>query len=129
MTPSDLKSALTALGWRTSKSITPSNVDWYAWLPRDLRPAWHDCTSNDKPPSFCIEPHAYTFNDGAEHGSVEFRLCGEVPGGHWLDLKLYSVDMKDCIKTIPVALALLGTAWDAAHEMAGESVDLAEAEE
>ena len=70
-----------------------------------------------------------TFSDGVEHGSVEFRLCGEVPGGHWLDLKLYSVDMKDCIKTIPVALALLGTAWDAAHEMAAESVDLAEGEE
>ena len=118
MNPDDLKAALLALGWRTSKPITSSGVDWYAWLPRDLRPKWRDCTSNNKAPSFCIEPHHYIFDNGEEHGSVEFRLCGEVPGGRWLDLKLYSVPMNDCIQTIPTAMALLGSAWDQAHEVA-----------
>ena len=118
MTPADLKAALLALGWRTSKAIITTGVDWYAWLPSELRPKWRDCTSNDRPPSFCIEPHHYIFDSGEEHGSVEFRLCGEVPGGHLLDLKLYSVDMKDCIETIPAAVALLGAGWDQAHEVA-----------
>ena len=124
MTHAELKPALIALGWRTSKAFITGSVDWYAWLPRDQRPAWPDCTSNDKPPSFCIEPHHYTFNDGDEHNSVEFRLCGEVPGGHWLDMKLYSVPMDQCISTIPAALAILGAAWSDAHRQAGKMVEV-----
>ena len=122
MTPEELESALVALGWRTSKAIFTSSVDWYAWLPREKRPtSWPDCTSNEKPPSFCIEPHYY-INGGVEHGSVEFRLCGEVPGGHWLDFRMYSVDMKDCIATIPAAREILGAAWIGAHKRAGDLI-------
>ena len=40
---------------------------------------------------------------------------------HWLDLRLYSVPMDECLDTIPDAIKLLVAAWNAAA-MAGRAI-------
>ena len=80
-----------------------------------------NCTSNEKPPAFCIEPHEFKHQSGT-HRSVEFRVCGAVgEKKHWLDLRLYSVPMDECLDTIPDAIKLLVAAWNAAA-MAGRAI-------
>jgi len=50
------------------------------------------------------------------HRSVEFIIRGAVGEDckHWLDLRVYSVPMDECMDTIPDAVKLLGAAWNAA---------------
>ena len=126
MTPDDLKSALESAGWRIGKQSLRSDDDdvpWYAWLPSTVadRANMTHCVSNEKPPAFCIEPHEFKHQSGT-HRSVEFRVCGAVgEKEHWLDLRLYSVPMDECLDTIPDAIKLLVAAWNAAA-MAGRAI-------
>ena len=110
----ELRAKLEGLDWRITESRT-SNVGWYAWLEGSKRSDWPDCTCNEKPPSFCIEPHEIE-HAGVVHGSVEFRVCGEVNPDRWVDLRMYSVTMNKCIESIPDATAILKAAWTAASE-------------
>lgn len=114
MTSQELRKALEELGWRITKS-TMHDPGWYAWLEGSKRQDWPDCTSNEKPPSFCIEPHEL-MHAGRLHSSVQFRVCGEVNPGQWVDLHVYSVPMAECIETIPAATAILKAAWTAASQ-------------
>lgn len=124
MTADELKQALTEAGWRISpNTIRRDDVQWYAWLPltNSGRAELANCTSNEKPPAFCIEPHEFKHQSGT-HRSVEFRVCGAVgEKEHWLDLRLYSVPMDECLDTIPDAIKLLVAAWNAAA-MAGRAI-------
>lgn len=118
MTPDELKQALTDAGWQISPSTTRrDDVQWCAWLLSTStgRAELVDCTSNEKPPSLCIEPHELDHPSGV-HRSVEFIIRGAVgeDGKHWLDLRVYSVPMDECMDTIPAAMNLLGAAWNAA---------------
>lgn len=114
MTQNKLKEALQKLGWRIAPNPVPdhwNNADWYAWCTN--RPAsWPDCTSNEKPPSLIIKP--FYFEMGGNHvQTVEFGITGCVQD-QWLELKMYSVDAKNAIETIPQAFNILGAAWKAA---------------
>lgn len=112
MKTEELKTKLVDLGWRIERSEV-SNCGWYAWLPSIDRRDWPNCTNNEKPPSFCIEP--YEFNHtGLVHSSVEFSVRGGVMPGQWVDLKVYSVPMDECLALIPTATAILKAAWTAA---------------
>jgi hypothetical protein len=118
MTPDELKQDLTDAGWRISpNTIRRDDVQWYAWLPLTNagRAELANCTSNEKPPAICIEPHEFDHGSMA-HRSVEFIIRGAVgeDGKHWLDLRVYSVPMDECMDTIPAAVKLLGAAWNAA---------------
>ena len=118
MTPDELNQALTDAGWRISPStIRRDDVQWYAWLPSIGLSDLAHCTSNEKPPSLCIEPHEFDHPSGV-HRSVEFIVRGAVgdDGKHWVDLRVYSVPMSECIESIPDATAILKAAWNAASK-------------
>ncbi len=112
MNAEELKLNLLALGWRIERSEL-SNCGWYAWLPSIERQDWPNCTNNEKPPLFCIEPYESNHMD-LVHSSVEFTVRGEVTPGQWVDFKVYSVPMNECIKLIPTATTILKAAWTAA---------------
>lgn len=118
MKPEQLKEALLLAGWRFGlQPFRTASVDWYAWMPRELRETVSHCVCNDRPPSFCLEPFSIEL-DGVTHSSVTFRLCGELPNGQWVDLRAYSVQMEDAMKTISPAKAVLFAAWEAAYAAA-----------
>lgn len=114
MTPEKLKVELEKLGWRISRSIyKDTGVDWYAWLPSYGRIGMGDCTSNERPPSFCINPW-HIKSEKYESCSVEFDVCGAVDGDRWLSLKAYSVPMDKTLESIPAVKTILSAAWNAA---------------
>lgn len=114
----ELKQELVSAGWRISRALDSKfNIcTWYAWLPRTERVTEVYCECNDKPPSLCIIPSLIHVSDSKEAGASTFRLCGEVKGGLWVDLNVYSVDLKDTMKTIEPAKKILFAAWEAAHK-------------
>ena len=114
MNATELRKAIENLGWRITTS-TMHNTGWYAWLGGSNRADWTDCTSNEKPPSFCVDPYEFE-HYGTLHSSVKFRVCGEVNPGRWVDLRVYSVPMSECIESIPDATAILKAAWNAASK-------------
>lgn len=121
MTTEELKQALTDAGWRINpNTIRRDDVQWYAWLPLTStgRSDLTHCTSNKKPPSLCIEPHEFGYASDV-HRSVDFIIRGAVgeDGKHWLDLRVYSVPMDECMDTIPDAVNMFGAAWNAAAEI------------
>ena len=119
MRATELKTQLARLGWRISES-TMYQCGWYAWALNGTRTDWPDCTSNERPPSFCIEPHEIEHLD-LLHSSVEFRVRGEVNPGQWVDLRVYGVPMNECIEAIPGATEILKAAWTAASQAVKKS--------
>lgn len=119
MTPDELKQALIAKGWTTSKDAIggPSSCGWYAWLSRQDSKTLHDCVCNDKPPTFLIRPYYFESTDHT-HSSVVFEVCGELPSGQWVKFEAYSVKMADALTNIEPAKKVLQAAWDAAWEAA-----------
>lgn len=115
-TPSQLKTALQALGWTTSQNnlASPGNFcTWYAFPPRSFRDTPSFCTCNNKPPGFMLQPHSVEMN-GEAHSSVTFSLFGQIPNGRWVDFKVYSVDMEDALQEIGPARDVLFASWEAA---------------
>lgn len=112
MSITELKAALEAAGWRISAIEPHYGSNWYAWLPRDARATKSACACNDKPPSFCIEPSSFDYS-GVKHSSATFRLCGELPNGHWVDLRVYSVPVSEVMAAVEPAKAALFAAWEA----------------
>lgn len=116
MIPNQLRHSLEALGWRTDEQHlvhSGNECRWYAWAPREMRKTPTDCACNDKPPSLAIEPFSFEMN-GVQHSSVTFRLTGELPSSRWVDFRVYSVDMDECVQEIDAAKAVLLGAWEAA---------------
>lgn len=110
MTINELRAALEADGWHTSKqTFRDTGVDWYAW--RRLAGA-ADCSCNEKPPSLIIIPYEFE-HDGLRHSSVQFEVCGEA-GDRWLKLQAYSVKTDEAITAMPRCADLLRAAWNAA---------------
>lgn len=123
MDSKELKELLRQSGWRFGSQITDSvNVaNWSAW--RSDRLSARRCICNHKPPSFSIEPFEFEMH-GELHGSVTFRLCGELPMGQWVDFRIYSVPITETMQQIPAAQAVLDAAWVAAWD-ASKPFDLA----
>ena len=119
MRATELKTQLARLGWRVSES-TMYQCGWYAWVPIGDRIDWPDCTSNEKPQSFCIEPYEIDHLDKV-HSSAQFRVCGEVNPDQWVDLRVYGVPMNECIEAIPAATEILKAAWTAASQAVKKS--------
>lgn len=113
MTPAELKESLIAAGWTISIQPRKTGCDWYAWARK--REGIPDCACNDKPPSFVVTPYAIDVN-GPWH-SVEFSVCGELPNGRWVELKVYSVPMDEAMEAIDPARKALFAAWTAAVEV------------
>ena len=83
MTADELKQALTEAGWRISpNTIRRDDVQWYAWLPstNSGRAELANCTSNEKPPALCIEPHEF------DHGSMVHRSVEFIIRGLWVKI-------------------------------------------
>lgn len=115
----EFERALREAGWRIQ--VDPyrmsrfNQCNWYAWSAdrADFQP---DCASNEKPPSFVVKPSLLHI-DGRTSKSVEVEVCGEAPGGTWLKLQAYSIDVAEFFERIPLIRAQLAAAWNAAASM------------
>ena len=110
----DLKAALKAEGWRIAKSAihdANNSANWYAWNP--ARKSARDCCSNRRPPSVTVDPFECRYG-----ASAEIRLAGALPGGRWVDFRIYSIPMREVMDALPDALATLEAAWVAAWDAA-----------
>lgn len=115
----EFERALREAGWRIQAAPTQlergSQCNWYAWSD-DRAEFQPDCASNEKPPSFVVNPFSMCL-DGRVIESVEVEVCGEAPGGTWLKLQAYSIDVAEFFERIPLIRAQLAAAWNAAASM------------
>lgn len=114
MTPDELKEKLIASGWAMGSQPRETGCDWYAWARN--REGIPDCACNDKPPSFVLTPYHIDMRS-SKWRSVEFSVCGEMPNGRWVDLRVYSVPMDEAMDAIEPARKALFAAWTAAVEV------------
>lgn len=120
----DLKAALKTAGWRIASSPISdalNKADWYAWMPS--RESARNCCCNDRPPSVTLKPYQFTAH-GTTHGSAEVHLTGELPSGHWVDLRVYSVPMAEVMDALPGAMDELQAAWVAAWDAAARAKEV-----
>ena len=119
----DLKAALQSAGWRIAENHVRdamNEADWYAWRPG--RTSARECCCNDKPPSVTVNPFQFDIR-GLVSASAEIRLTGEIPGGRWVDFKVYSVPMTEVMDALPGAMQTLEAAWVAAWDTAKKAKD------
>lgn len=112
MTVDDVKATFVAAGWTEFPPCEQGAEAMFEGPPLDSA---YRCDTNDRPPR--VHATIYYFTLGMHtHRSVTFSVVGE-SGGHWCDLKVYSVAFCEVGDYLKRASAVGKALWDAYVEV------------
>lgn len=105
---------LECLGFRFSRQMFDTGVDWYAWRTPS---GAVNCAHNNKAPSLIVTPYSHFLN-GKAHQSAELSITAASDNAVWLQIKAYSFKLDEAIANLRKVERIIVAAWNAAAQEA-----------